>query len=239
MALAEAKSTSPHSDNDSDSSLITKYLSDPNSKEGAEAFNSLLAKHRKSFLRLAMHIGLQREDAEDYCQEAMLTMWQNIHQLRDIHSFRSWTYAIITRRGARRRQVISNRRRICDTGLYFIDEQSLIAPDCPSLEEMVREEIIAALNSAVHALPEPHQKTLDLLMDGLSNKEVADRLGCSPGTTKSRTHYARVKLAEMFNIEPGGAGSGCISGWHDVTPDDLDIDNLLSAPPSDDRSRAA
>jgi len=51
------------------------------------------------------------------------------------------------------------------------------------------------LNEAMQKLSIPHRTVVTLFeIDGLSHEEIAEVVGCSIGTVRSRLHYAKQQL---------------------------------------------
>src|SRR5262249_10303104 len=89
-----------------------------------------------------------------------------------------------------------------------------------SSDPMLRAKVIAAFESVSPA----HQATLECLADGCTAKEIAQRLGCSEGAARVRTHRARAALTELLSAVlndvgiPGvglaaATGAGCWLAW--------------------------
>ncbi len=78
-----------------------------------------------------------------------------------------------------------------------IDEQ-LVAQDNP-LNELARNETIAAVRQAILALPSHYREVVVLCdLHEMSYVEAAEVLGCAVGTVRSRLHRARSLLIEKL-----------------------------------------
>jgi RNA polymerase sigma-70 factor (ECF subfamily) len=75
-----------------------------------------------------------------------------------------------------------------------------LADPAPSVDEHVQSlELGRQVEQAMRALPEFHRAVLVLHdMQGLKYEEIAQIMGCSLGTVKSRLFYARRKLGTML-----------------------------------------
>jgi RNA polymerase sigma factor (sigma-70 family) len=119
--------------------------------------------------------------AEDATQEALISIFRNLHGLKSPEAIVTWTRKLTVRvalrlaRGARR-------------------DQPLEAGPAPSLESG---EQLVDLMDALARLP-LEQRTVVALraIEGLSELEVARTLDVPVGTVKSRLHRARTRLRE-------------------------------------------
>ena len=56
--------------------------------------------------------------------------------------------------------------------------------------------LLDTLHPKIRSLSEPEKLSLELLADGHSYREIAERLGCEVGTVKSRISRTRAKIAD-------------------------------------------
>lgn len=130
--------------------------------------------------RLSMSILRRREDAQDAVQQAMLRAWERRAQVRE-GSFRGWLTRI----------VINECRNIQRARMRVIPMDEL--PDRP----VPAQEDDGALSMAMDALAEKLRTPLLLrYMEGFTEKEIAQALGVTLPTVKSRLHRARRALRE-------------------------------------------
>ena len=149
-------------------------------REREEAFKVFIGPRLDRAYGLARHL-VGDHDAEDACQEALLTAWAAWPRLRDPARFEAWFDRILVntcmellRRRARRPQTTLSD----DSGLVDRD-----AADGSAEQD--------AMARALGRLSPEHRVTVvlrfwaDLPTDG-----IAERLGVPPGTVRSRLHYA-------------------------------------------------
>lgn len=145
-----------------------------------------------------------REDAEDLLQESYFKAYKYFHQLRDTNKFKEWVFQITANQF--RNQLKKKKRE----RTYFVDDFSVIG-EKPQQSNMnpdnlyegidISEKVKAAIDN-LH----PKMKTALVLFElqGFNIDEVAGILGISPGTVKSRLHYARKRLKdELLKTEHG------------------------------------
>jgi RNA polymerase sigma factor (sigma-70 family) len=165
--------------------------SDPAQRRAA--FDQLVGQFQGAAYRQAYAILGDAQLAEDVTQDAFLSAYRNIDQLRDPLAFPGWLRRIV--------QTQCNRvlRRSA------LDEEPLEArwdleSGTPPVEALIEaSELTASLRSAVQDLPH-HERvvTEGFYLRGESQKEVAERLGIPLTTVKKRLQYARGRLRSFM-----------------------------------------
>ncbi|MBO0791933.1 MAG: RNA polymerase sigma factor SigZ [Ktedonobacteraceae bacterium] len=132
------------------------------------------------------------ETAEDLLQDVFLTVHTHADSLRETDKLERWIYQI-----ARHRLIDHYRSKKLAVSLEDVDQEVLPEEDLP--EEDVRAELAPSVAAMVNALPEPYREALFLTeYQGLSQRELADRLGLSFSGAKSRVQRAREKLKQLL-----------------------------------------
>jgi len=140
----------------------------------------------RSFIRARV---ADEETAEDILQEVFLRIHAKMGTLRDMGKLESWIYQI-------------TRNAIIDH--YRSHRATHELPDTLGLwEDACEEGLVTRLASDVRemaeALPEPYREAFVLTSyEGLSQKELAERLGLSHSGAKSRVQRARQKVRDML-----------------------------------------
>jgi len=182
----------------------------------ADEFIALLEPHYNSAVQYCRALFINRKDAEDGLQDAIISAIQHFRALRDDSKFRSWFFTIVTR------TFYSSRRKQAGTYKLFtpLQENHQAFPEVYNedhLEE--REKIMLA---ALDTISEK-ERTAILLFEigGLSLQEIRIvQQEKSISAVKSRLTRTRLKLRntilemEKQNQEEGGNYDikTCISG---------------------------
>ena len=128
-------------------------------------------------------------EAEDILQEVFLRVHRNLCCLPQPSKMDSWIYQIA------RNLIIDHYRRRKE--LVVIPESLPAQADFP--EEDSEAELALSLSEMVNELPEPYRQALLLTeYQGLSQVEMAEKLGISLSGAKSRVQRARQKLRDML-----------------------------------------
>jgi len=166
------------------------------------AFNQLVLHYQGVAYNVAFRILGQGPAAEDATQEAFLAAYRAIGAFRK-GSFQAWLLRIVTNkcldqiRDAKRHSTLS-----LDAVPVESDHVFYVVDPAESPHQAVeRRALASALQEAILTLP-PEQRTVLVLTDlqGLSYEEVAQVLGISLGTVRSRLSRARARLRDQLFV---------------------------------------
>jgi RNA polymerase sigma-70 factor (ECF subfamily) len=158
-----------------------------------EAYSLLAAHIADRYLAVARRILRDLDLAEDATQQALLSIWQDLPQLRDPARFEAWSYRLLVRacyaEGRRERRWAPNLRLLPADEPMRGDETSSVA-DRDQLESGFRR--LSIDHRAVVVL----RHYLDLPLE-----RVAELLGIPVGTVNSRLHYAMRALRAALDAD--------------------------------------
>ena len=165
------------------------------------AFDQLILKYRERLFAVVYNMTANREDTADLVQDAFIKAFQSIHRFGGQSAFFTWLYRIAVNstlthlRKARLRsffsleQVNENDQSTAEVIAALTDESNGAERGA-----FVRE-LQEKLNEAMMKLSIKHRTVVTLFeIDGLSHEEIAEIMSCSPGTVRSRLHYAKQLL---------------------------------------------
>ena len=170
-------------------------------------FEELANEHKDAVYRQMLRVCGNREDAEDVLIDALLRAWRHLDQLKDPTAFRGWLAQIA--------------RRVC----WDLKDREKLMPvlqlstmpqggeSVPGTLPAMEASLDAArmkdvLRQALDELPELYRDVYTMRdLDDLPGEQVAQRLGISIATMKSRLHRARARLRERLDREWKGTGS--------------------------------
>jgi RNA polymerase sigma-70 factor (ECF subfamily) len=156
------------------------------------AMRTLFARHRLAIYRWLLRLVDDEALADDLLSDVFLDVWRKAGSFERRSSVSTWLLAIA------RHKALSARRRRTDVELNS-DLASMVADPADSpelvLEKKKREELLR--HSLARLSPE-HGEVIDLTYyHGKSIKEIAEIVGINEATVKSRTFYARKRLAQL------------------------------------------
>lgn len=125
--------------------------------------------------------------AEDILQEVFLRIHGRIQTLAAPDKLESWIYQIA------RNAIIDHYRLRRTSPLPQMDLRAAVVPDDPGAAETL------SLRDMVETLPDPYRQALILTeYEGLTQAELAARLGISLSGAKSRVQRARAKIKDAL-----------------------------------------
>jgi len=160
----------------------------------AGAFEELVRRYQEAAFRAAYLVLRDAEEARDAAQDAIVKAYRALGRFRPRsgQTFRPWLLKIVMNESLNR--VKSRNRRAA------VVERAARGHSLEwSLDEAVGDrERARLLREALDALNEQERVLIYLrYFLFLSEHELADYLGCAPGTVKSRLHRALAKLLEV------------------------------------------
>jgi RNA polymerase sigma-70 factor (ECF subfamily) len=155
------------------------------------AFEELYREHVGRIYALCLRISCNPALAEELTQEAFIRAWQRLETFRLGTHFPAWLskVAVNVALGDRRSR---SRRALREAPVEDPDQWDPPAPTATPSEGM-------DLERAIAGLPPGARKVFVLYdIEGFQHREIADKLGLSPGTSKAQLHRARRLLRETL-----------------------------------------
>ncbi|MEL7060217.1 MAG: sigma-70 family RNA polymerase sigma factor [Acidobacteriota bacterium] len=137
-------------------------------------------------------------DAEDVLQDVWVQVLRKIATLDDPAAFRSWIFAIARNRAWSR---LRRRRDLALEEAFEGDDAPRSEVDLDAFEPL---DLTAdRVQRALAGLGPSHREVVVLRhFEGARYDEIAAVVGCSPGTVRSRLHYARRTLRRLLSGPP-------------------------------------
>jgi RNA polymerase sigma factor (sigma-70 family) len=166
-----------------DRQLLERFAS----QRDEEGFTQLVQRHGPMVLGVCRQILGQEQDAEDAFQATFLVLWSKARSIRSGEALPNWLFNVATRLAKRLRAVTQRRHA---------HEVALVEP-APSKPRPLGESanLGLILFEEIGRLPDKYRLPFILCyLEGRTNKQAAQQLGCPPGTVFSRLARAREQL---------------------------------------------
>ncbi|WP_227806827.1 RNA polymerase sigma factor [Sedimentisphaera cyanobacteriorum] len=189
-----------------DSDLLVRYREGDN-----DALGELIQKYQSRLYTTLLKICQNHDDAMELCSDAFVKAVENIDNFKAESSFYTWLFRIAVNQAlnfVKRKRLVSFSSAETSGGsedeptrLDFASKQASMP-----IDELLEDERKQVLWQAVESL-ELNHKTMILLrdIDQMSYKQIAEILGITQGTVKSRIYRARealrLKLMPYFEGE--------------------------------------
>jgi len=166
-----------------------------------EAFNALVLQYQDSVFNVAYRIMGEPQSAADAAQEAFIVAFRRLDTFRG-GSFKSWILRIATNQCYDELRRL--KRRPATSVEDMADPDSDETPDLPdnseTPEQIVQQrELQRAIGQCIQALGDDQRSVLVLSdLEGLNYQEIADSVGTTLGTVKSRLSRARAAVRDCL-----------------------------------------
>ncbi len=156
-----------------------------------------MKRHEEAVFRAAYLVLRDADDAADAAQEAFLRAYRGLRGFKAGRQLRPWLLRIAVNQALN--MLKAKRRRAAVTDKLSAERR----PPPPDVDEtVIGRERARALWSALESLGERERTVIYLrYFIQVPEAELAEYLGCRPGTVKSRVHRALRKLREVIARE--------------------------------------
>jgi RNA polymerase sigma-70 factor (ECF subfamily) len=169
----------------------------------SQGFENLLVAHLDSLYAAAVRVTKDAQQAEDLVQEACLKAWRNRGQLEKPQAIKAWLFKILMntfinsyRQTSREPQIVDIElseamleRIHTESGESRTDPLNLLLDQC--LDDEIQE-AYDGLHTEIRAVVWLSD------VEGFRQHEIAEMLGCPPGTVASRLFRGRALLREQL-----------------------------------------
>jgi len=169
----------------------------------ANAFEEIVLANQKNVYNLALKMTKNEDDALDISQEAFVKAYRQLEAFRGDSKFSVWLYRLTYNlcidflRKKPKTQVVSISAYQQESG----DFPDLELPDVRELPEdsVSRRELRKEIAEGINKLSQSHREIIIMReINDMSYTEIAETLGISEGTVKSRLARARLSLANIL-----------------------------------------
>jgi RNA polymerase sigma-70 factor (ECF subfamily) len=159
------------------------------------ALAQLYDRYDRILFGLLMRILNNREEAEDVLQETFLQIWRKAADFDESRGRPfTWLVTLARSRAIDRLRTLASRERVAEAGAREVSEEvSDAATDALKSEQR------GLVSDALAKLPDEQKRPIMLAyFDGLTQTEIATRLGAPLGTVKTRMRTGMIRLRELL-----------------------------------------
>ena len=174
-----------------------------------EAFREIVLRYQTRIYNMTYRFLGNREEAEDLSQEIFLSIYRNLKNFRHESKFSTWVYRIVQNHCINRSAYLKRRHVSEHDSLTRhepegrgneLAERALADPTESPEGNLQRREVERIVQQGISRLQEDFRQILILRdLEGRSYDEIAEILGISLGTVKSRIHRARMSLKAQLD----------------------------------------
>lgn len=170
------------------------------SREGChDAYAELIDRHRERIFRFCLGWTGNPEDAEELCQDVFVRAYSALPRYQGEQHFAAWLFRIARNRCHDHHRSRAHRDAAKNRPLESSGVVGFTAPGLSPDETAADSEALAKLRRAIASLPERLREVLVLCgVEGLSQEECAELLGCSRRAVEGRLYRARQELAALL-----------------------------------------
>jgi RNA polymerase sigma-70 factor (ECF subfamily) len=160
-----------------------------------DAFEELFERYQPRLKYYIRRLDATGTNTDDTLQDIWLTVLRRIHKLKDAQSFPIWLYRIA-------RNKVYGRFRQKQKFVRLPEEEHL--PEPGEDEHVFSADDAERLHKALNNIQPHHREVITLcFLEQWSYQAIAEIVGCSLGTVKSRIYYAKESLRKELESKNG------------------------------------
>jgi RNA polymerase sigma factor (sigma-70 family) len=183
-----------------DGELVNRFLS----HQDDDAIAALIRRHGPMVWGVCRRLLRSHHDAEDAFQATFLVLVKKAATLPNRETVGNWLYGVAHQTAVRMRAMVAKR------GVR--EKQVEVMPEPATAEQYVWNDLAPVVDEELSRLPDKYRVLIVLCdLEGVTRRDVAQRLGIPEGTTASRLATARAMLAKRL-ARRGVVMSGVLLG---------------------------
>jgi len=154
-------------------------------------FNALYKDNYSTVYRLCLsYVSGNKEIADDLAQEVFVKIWQKLDSFRDEAQISTWIYRITVN------TCLMHLRKIKKLQEKYTDEMPDIANED---EDELKQEKVNLLRSCIHRLNEMGKILISLVLEDVSQKEIAEIVGLTNENVRVKIHRNKGNLFKCIS----------------------------------------
>jgi RNA polymerase sigma-70 factor (ECF subfamily) len=166
-----------------DSQLLERFVA----HHEESAFSALVQRHGPMVLGVCRRILGQAQDAEDAFQATFLVLVRKAHSIAQKDRLGNWLFGVAVRTASKLKAQEAKRREH--------ERRAMAQSSSVTVPAGLEPDLVPVLDQEIQQLPRKYRTPFLLCyLEGKTNREAAEELGCPPGTVSSRLAWARQRL---------------------------------------------
>ncbi len=155
----------------------------------APAQASLYQQFSRAMFNICLRMAADKMEAEDLLHDAFIIAFKNLKQLKQAEAFPGWLRKIVVN------ECIKQSRN----KFHFKDEDEVPERTEDGIENWWENVSMDLLHQEIRRLPDGCRQVFVLyVLEDFTHRDIAEKLGCSEGTSKSQYHRSRSLLRERI-----------------------------------------
>jgi RNA polymerase sigma factor (sigma-70 family) len=161
-------------------------------QDAGRAFDMVLAKYRRTFIKIASTFESDPELRQDLLQEISLSVWQAMTRFRGESALKTFVYRVAYNRALN--HVAKQSRRLIK---QEVDEGYISDHPAPTPHDE-SDHRVDKLMLAIRQLPVMQRQLVTLSLEGLTYAEISEVMGLGESNVGVKLHRAKAKLKKLI-----------------------------------------
>jgi RNA polymerase sigma-70 factor (ECF subfamily) len=135
-----------------------------------------------------------RSETEDLVQDVFISFWEHKKGFNHINAIKAFLYTSARNKCLNHLKHILVKQKHEAALIYELESEQFFT------NHVIEEDAFNQLYSEIRALPNSSQKIMLLVLKGLKNREIAEKLNVSENTVKTQKKIAYAKLKQILNF---------------------------------------
>ena len=157
-------------------------------------FLKLIEEHNGILVKLTRIYADTAQDRDDLRQEIILRLWESHHRFENRSKFSSWMYRVGLNTAI---TFLKRNQKTATEAITDVNDSALVSVEASNANPSESVSELQIFYRSVAKLNPVEKAIVFLFMEGLSHREIAERLGISEGNARVKLSRTKQKLKEI------------------------------------------